>query len=204
MTKRWLVGVLGILLGLGWSALVMAQAPGGEGEMPPDEFMLPGRPPQPPPRGERQDRERRQDQGRAYSQKMELRHRYLERVRWEDPERYRRIVKIHDLANQYRYTDNEAKKQAILKELRPLLDNELQAQQADAKKRVSEMEKKLDNIKKILKQRDEHWNEVVDFNLKKISGQMDYLEFPPPAIPGQEPPPQAPPQPEPPKEPAKK
>jgi hypothetical protein len=189
MNRRWLVNFLALALATGLSASVGAQMLEGEEEMPPDEFLLPGKPPRPPVRDKKQDRDKLQEQTRDYYQKRELRYRYLERIQEENPERYKQILKIRDLAARYRDTDNEAKKQSLMKELKPLLENELRAQQEDAKKRVADMEKRLDNLKKILKQRDEHWNEVVDFNLKKITGQLDYLEFPPPAVPRQGPPP---------------
>jgi len=129
--------------------------------------------------------------GMGPGQGMEMRHHYMEQIYRQDPERYRRVIKIQNLARQYRMTDNQAKRQEIEKELRPLLEQELKAQQADAKERVARMDKKLVDLKKVLKQRDEHWNEVVDFNFKKITGQVDYLEFPPPPMDNPGPPPPA-------------
>ena len=120
--------------------------------------------------------------GMGHGDGGEMRQHYMERIREQDPQRYQRMTKIHDLAMEYRRSEDQARKQQIEKELRPLLDQELKAQQADAKERVANMDKKLGDLKKVLKQRDEHWNEVVDFNLKKITGQMDYLEFPPPPM----------------------
>jgi len=63
---------------------------------------------------------------------------------------------------------------------------------------VAELEKKLKRMKKILKKREQNWDEVVDYNLKKITGQLDYLEFPglrpTPPVRIQQPPRSAPPQ----------
>jgi len=121
-------------------------------------------------------------QGMGYgmqNQRGMAREMYLERIKKEDPKRYERIQKIKELAQAYRSTEDAGKKAQIEKELRPLLDAELKQQQADAKKRVADIEKRLARAKQILKQRDEHWNEVVEHNLKKITGQLDYLDFPP-------------------------
>ena len=130
-------------------------------------------------------RQRRQGEN-PYAQyyEQQRRQQYLFEIRQKDPKRFQRIMKIHDLANDYRRANDPARKAEIEKQLRPLLDEELRAQQQDAKERVAAMEKKLDNIKKLLKQRDEHWNEVVDFNFKKVTGESDYLEFTLPPEPG--------------------
>ncbi len=104
---------------------------------------------------------------------------FLERLWHEDPKRYKRVIKIEKLAHDYRNTRDPAKKQAVEKELRPLLDEELKAQQEETKKRLAELEKRLADMKEVLKKRDANWSEVVDHNFKEITGQTDYLDFPP-------------------------
>jgi len=197
MKKRLLTGIFGILLGLGLAMIVHAQPVQGENLPPGEDFILPcpgpglcpGMGPGPNPKGRhhqgkgmRSPGPDMKGKGMGQGQSMEMRHHYMERMREQDPQRHQRMIKIQHLAMEYRHTDNQAKKQEIEKELRPLLEQELKAQQADAKERVAHMEKKLVDLRKVLKQRDEHWNEVVDFNFKKITGQVDYLEFPPPPM----------------------
>ena len=130
---------------------------------------------------------------RWQQKKRQFREMYLERIKEQDPERYQRLLKIKELAEKYRQSESEAEKKKIEKQLRPLLDAELKAQQEDAKKKIAQLEKKLKEMKKILKKREQNWDEVVDYNLKKITGQMDYLEFP-----GLRPPPRIPEEPGPP------
>ena len=125
--------------------------------------------------------------------RRQLKRQYLERIKEQDPERYERLLKIKELAEKYRQSESEAEKKRIEKKLRPLLDAELKAQQEDAKKKIAQLEKKLKEMKKILKKREQNWEEVVDYNLKKITGQLDYLEFP-----GLRPPPRIPEEPAPP------
>jgi hypothetical protein len=52
-------------------------------------------------------------------------------------------------------TDDPAKKQQIENQLKPLVDQELRAQQQDAKKRVNDLEKKLADGKTALKEAEE-------------------------------------------------
>ena len=119
-------------------------------------------------------------------QRQELERRlFLDRLRHEDPKRFQRILKIEDRSRDYRRTRDPARKQAIEKQLRPLLDAELKAQQDETQKRVADLEKRLQEMKEMLKQRDANWEQVVDHNFKEITGQLDYLDFPtvPPLMP---------------------
>jgi len=211
MKKRLLIGIVGILLGLGLAMTAQAQTPVEDQNMPPGgDFILPC--PGPGPcqglgpglgpnakagrnqgrNGMRNPPQETMGQGMGMGRHEEMHHHYLERIREQDPKRYQRMVKIQELAGDYRAANDPAKKQQIEKELRPLLEQELKAQQADAKERVTRMEKRLADIKNTIKQRDEHWNEVVDFNFKKITGQVDYLEFPTPPAGAPEPSPREP------------
>jgi hypothetical protein len=108
----------------------------------------------------------------------ERRQMMLKRIRQEDPKRYRQLVRIGELVEEYRTTGDENRKKEIEKDLRPLVEKELKQQQEEAKKKAEEWEKKLARFKEILKERDENWEEVVDYNVKKITGQKAYLDFP--------------------------
>jgi len=99
----------------------------------------------------------------------------LERIKKRDPERYERITKIQELAQEHRDTDSENRKKEIERELKPLVEKELKIQQEENKKRLERLEKKLEEMKKVLKQRDQNWNEVVDYTLKEVTGQNAYL-----------------------------
>jgi len=99
----------------------------------------------------------------------------LERMKKEDPERYKRLMKIRDLSQEYRVSNDPKRKAAIEKELRPLVDKELRIQQAENKKRVNEMQTRVDNAKMVLDEREKNWDQVVDFSVKEITGQNDYL-----------------------------
>jgi len=183
MAKKLLVIMAGVLLGLGLGPVALGQPHRSQGrdEMPPEDFMLPEQYPQ----RRRNEPRMTPEQYRQREQKAEARRRYLERLRWQDHERYHRILDIYDLAREYRFADSEARRQRIEKKLKPLLAAELKAQQDEARKRVDAMEKKLEQIRKILKQRDEHWDQVLEFQFKKVTGQIDYLEFEPaPLAPG--------------------
>lgn len=100
----------------------------------------------------------------------------LEKIKQEDPERYERIMKIKELSHEYRNTDDPKRQKEIEKELRPLIDKELKTQHENNKKRLAEMEKRIEHMKKVLKQREENWDEVVDFAVKEATGQNDYLK----------------------------
>jgi hypothetical protein len=187
MNRKWLSAIFEVIAGMVLAAVVSAQPLPPDEDLPPKDFVMPGGDINAPRRGEMRQRQ----QGNPYAQyyEQQRRQQYLMAIRENDPQRFQRIMKIRDLANQYRQSNDPARKAEIEKQLRPLLDEELRAQQNDAKDRVARMEKRLDNIKKLLKQRDDHWNEVVDFNLKKITGQNDYLDFrfapePAPSTPG--------------------
>lgn len=120
-----------------------------------------------------------------------VRDRYLNKIRQEDPGRFKRIQRIEELAFEYRSTENASRKKEIEKQLKTLLDQELRAQQQDSKRKIEELEKRLERMKKLLKEREEKWNEVVDYNFKKVTGQLDYLELrpaPPPRAPAGPPP----------------
>ncbi|HUT53132.1 MAG TPA: hypothetical protein VM658_07055 [bacterium] len=107
---------------------------------------------------------------------MQRKQEALERIKKDDPERYQRITKIRDLAMEYRDSDNDKRKKEIEKELKPLVEQELRIQQENNKKRVAELEKRLERMKKVLKQRDQNWDQVVDYTVKDITGQNDYLK----------------------------
>jgi len=196
MKKKLLSVILGIglVMGVALSAraqelmaeepadgLLLALAPDpGDEELPPEDFLLPGENPGPRHKGQMKDQKPGEERGagqQVRGLRQERRQRYLDQIREKDPARYERITKIRNLAADYRQTEDKAKREKIEKELKPLLDTELKTQQADAKKRVELAEKRLERIKSVLKQRDQRWNEVVDFNLKKITGQTDYLHF---------------------------
>ena len=99
----------------------------------------------------------------------------LERIKQEDPKRFERLTRIRELAVKYRDTEDEAKKKQIEKELRPLVDQELRTQQEENKKRIEMLEKRIQEMKKILQQREQNWDEVVDYTVKEITGQNAYL-----------------------------
>lgn len=109
-------------------------------------------------------------------QGMERRKEQIEQIKKNDPERYKRLVRIRELALEYRTTSDERRKKEIEKELRPLVDQELRIQHEENKKRVAWLEQRLAEMKKILKQREEHWSEVVDYTIKEITGQNNYLK----------------------------
>ena len=66
--------------------------------------------------------------------------RYLDQIKKQDPARYDRIMKIHDLAKDYRDETDPAKKKQIEDQLRPLLDADLKIQQEDARKHLDLMQ----------------------------------------------------------------
>lgn len=143
----------------------MGPGPGNGPEMGPGPGGAPGR------RG-------RRDPGPGLGQGMDRNDRRkekLEQIKRDDPERYQRLMRIRELALEYRNTADDKRKKEIEKELRPLVDKELRVQQEENKKRVEFMEKRLEEMKKVLKQREDHWNEVVDYTVKEITGQNDYL-----------------------------
>jgi hypothetical protein len=102
----------------------------------------------------------------------------LERMKTENPERYQRISKIRELADQYRATTDAAEKKRIEKELRPLLDTELKVIQADNQKKIEELEKRLDEEKRKQKEREQNWDAYRDYQFNRITGKDDYLNLP--------------------------
>lgn len=190
-TKTFQLALAGMVaLGLMFSFTVLAQTP--PGQEPSDEEMLwlPDAPPSPPGMGMKMKNMSKNQTGPGGMMtapgemgKM-MRQHYFQKVCETDPKRCERIQKIKSLARSYRESEDPSQKQKIEKELKPLLDAELKAQQEDAKKRVREMEKRLAKIKQILKQREQNWALVVEHNFKKITGQMDYLDFSGPGGPG--------------------
>lgn len=180
LIKRYaaMVMVFGFAVGA-WSISALGQGP------PPDDMdwmpkmgMGPGPGPgQPPPQrmgmGMRDGMHRpgRGDDRRGFSK----RERFLEQVKKDDPQRFERLMKIKQLAQEYRETDSEKRKKEIDKQLRPLVNKELKTQHEENKKRVVKLEKKLKEMKKMLKQRDENWDQVVDYTVKEVTGQNEYL-----------------------------
>ncbi|OGP57600.1 MAG: hypothetical protein A2V67_09240 [Deltaproteobacteria bacterium RBG_13_61_14] len=102
----------------------------------------------------------------------------LERMKTENPERYQRISKIRELADRYRATTEAAEKKRIEKELRPLLDTELKAIQADNQKKIEELEKRLDEEKRKQKEREQNWDAYRDYQFNRITGKDDYRNLP--------------------------
>jgi len=145
----------------------------------------PGRPRRPGPRGARvhqpADRPIRDRQGMGPGMGQGGGRRWgeaLERMKTENPERYQRISKIRELADQYRATTDAAEKKRIEKELRPLLDTELKAIQADNQKKIEELEKRLDEEKRKQKEREQNWDAYRDYQFNRITGKDDYLNLP--------------------------
>ena len=112
-----------------------------------------------------------QERDRAAERRREA----VRRLQREDPERYKRVMKIRQLSREYRGTDDPKRKAAIEKELTPLVDQELRIQHENNKKRVAEMEQRLQQAKKVLDEREKNWDKVVDFSVKEITGQNAYL-----------------------------
>lgn len=102
--------------------------------------------------------------------------RHLERIKQTDPERYERLTKIRELAEEYRTTAGESRKKEIEKELRPLVEEELKIQHENNKERIERLEEKLKEMKRILKDREENWDQVVDYTIEDITGQNSYLK----------------------------
>jgi len=102
----------------------------------------------------------------------------LERMKTENPERYARITKIREMAEQYRKATDANEKKKIEKELRPLLETELKQIQADNQKKLEELQRRLDDEKRNQKEREQNWNEYVDHQFNRLTGQDDYLELP--------------------------
>ncbi len=100
----------------------------------------------------------------------------LEKIKREDPARYEDLMKIKKLSEEYKATDDKAKKAKIEKELRPLVDKELKIQQKQHEERIEKLEKKLAQMKSVLKQREDNWDKVVDYTVSEITGQNDYLK----------------------------
>ncbi len=188
MKMKWVVGIFFMAAIVGMGLVYPICATGQEEELPSLELpgMEPLGPPSGPPGPGRPGKPgiiqgpRRPLGNRPQADIREKRrHLMMERLKTDDPERYDRLVKIRELAEKYRNTDDEKRKKEIEKKLRPLVDKELKVQQDNARKKVAELEKKLERFRKVLKERDENWDEVVDHNIKKITGQKDYLDFPP-------------------------
>lgn len=99
----------------------------------------------------------------------------LDRMRKNDPERYKRLLKIRRLTHEYRHADSDKERAEIEKQLKPLVDQELRIQQENNKKRIVQMERRLADAKKVLDERDKNWDKVVDFTVKEITGQNAYL-----------------------------
>lgn len=182
----WLIlGALAMAVVFGlWAARAVAQTP------PPDDDMdmmldmgmdLDGPPPgQGPGMGPGQGMEPGQGMrpgmmGPGGDMMQQRRKMALEKIKKEDQARYRRLIKIRDLAKEYRESDDDKRQKEIEKELRPLVDRELSAQQEENKKRIEDLEKKLMRMKKVLKQRENNWDRVVDYTVKEITGQNAYL-----------------------------
>jgi hypothetical protein len=141
----------------------------------PEDMLMPPDIPPPPPRPGKM-REMRPGRG-GFGERSDrpFKKKAMEKIKLEDPERYKRIEKIKEYAMEYRETEDEKKKSQIEKELRPLVEKELSVQQEKNKKRIEELEKKLKHMKKVLKQREENWDQVVDHTVKEVTGQNDYL-----------------------------
>jgi hypothetical protein len=112
-----------------------------------------------------------QERDRAAERRREA----VRRLQREDPERYKRVMKIRQLSREYRGTDDPKRKAAIEKELTPLVDQELRIQHENNKKRIVDMERRLKEAKKVLDQREDNWDKVVDFTVKELTGQNAYL-----------------------------
>ncbi len=102
--------------------------------------------------------------------------RHMERIKQSDPERYERLEKIRDLAEEYRTTDSESRKKDIEKELRPLVEKELKVQHENNKERIERLEQRLKEMKRVMKAREKNWDKVVNYTVEDITGQKEYLK----------------------------
>jgi len=111
--------------------------------------------------------------GRQFHRQM-----YMDQVRRTDPARYKNILKIRELTQQYHATDDPARKKEIEKQLRPLVDREMKAEQQDLKKRIEWEQKRIEWHKKIMKDREARWDEAVDNRVKGLTGQNLWMNYP--------------------------
>jgi hypothetical protein len=102
--------------------------------------------------------------------------RFMNRLEEKDPERYKRLNKIRDLAEEYRATDSKSRQKEIEKELRPLVEKELKIQHENNKERIERLEERLKEMKRVMKDREENWDQVVDYTVEDITGQNEYLK----------------------------
>ena len=102
----------------------------------------------------------------------------LERMKTENPERYRRIERIRGLADDYRSADDAKERQKIEKELKPLLDQELKAIQADNERKIEELQRRLEEERRKQREREMNWDAYVNFQFNRITGEDDYLHLP--------------------------
>ncbi len=184
MKAKWMAVVFTATALLAAGLFIPAMGAGQEPDLPDlelpelDEASPPGRPGPRPGGMMRPDRPGPGGGPGMHAPMSPHRQMMLNRIKEEDPERHARILKIRELAEEYRGSDDTKRRAEIERELRPLVDAELKKQQEDARKKVEEMEKKLEHFKEILEKREKNWDEVVDHNVKKITGEADYLDFP--------------------------
>lgn len=108
----------------------------------------------------------------------------LERLKKEDPKKYEQVKRrqqleriTRKLAREYRESDNEKRQQEIKQELRKKLDELFDLRETEREAEIVRLEKELDKMRKIVKERKTKKEEIVVNHLNKLLGVKEYLEW---------------------------
>ena len=109
---------------------------------------------------------------------------FLEDLKKEDPERYKRVVHIKELeqesrrlAEKYEEIDDPEEKETIKTDLKNLLSDIFDLRQKEREVEIERLRKELERLQEKIIRRRENKETIVNRRLKEMTGEADYLQW---------------------------
>jgi len=84
---------------------------------------------------------------------------------------------VRKLGTKLRGAKDDQKKQALRSELRSTLDQLFEVREAGRKREIVMLEERIKKLRALAKKRRKHKSEVIEHQIKELSGELDYLKW---------------------------
>jgi hypothetical protein len=109
---------------------------------------------------------------------------FLERLKKEDPDRYKQAVELrkleaksHQLARQYQESESENEKETIKKELRTVLDRLFDLKELEKEEEIKRIQNDLERLQKGVAERRANKQQIVKLHLEHLTGKAHLYKW---------------------------
>lgn len=109
---------------------------------------------------------------------------FLERLKEEDPDRYKQAVELrkleaqsHQLARQYRKSESDNEKKSLKQELRTILDRLFDLKELEKEEEIKRIKNELERLQKGVAERRANKQQIIELHLEQITGKAHLYEW---------------------------